>query len=525
MKAYKPVVLVVLDGWGESPIQFGNPIVTANLPTIKNLDKYYPKLLLSASGISVGLPWGEMGNSEVGHMTLGSGQIIYQYLPMIANSLTDGSFYNNQALVKIMQNTRDTGGKLHLMGLVSDGGVHAHIDHLLGLLIMAQRQELKEVFIHVIADGRDVAPRSIKNYLTKVQETISHLGIGKIATIAGRYFTMDRNNNWDRILEAWNAMVLGEGKKITDAFAGIDEQYQEGTNDEYLKPMVVTENDTPVGMIGENDGVVFFNYRKDRARQITQAFLTPDKTTLKITPPQGLRFVGFVEYEKGLLKPDQIAFPEQKITTRLGEIISKAGLKQLRIAETEKYAHVTYFFNGGNELPFENEDRMLVKSVDVATYADAPEMSAQGLTTKVLDAIATEKYSFILINYANPDMVSHTGDYQATVKALETVDGCLDQLITAVQNIGGAVLITADHGNAEEVVNTQTGEKNTEHSSNPVPAWLVTPDNFHNKKALPQSFEANALLVDVAPTILELLNLPIPKEMVGRSLVSTFNKS
>jgi len=518
MSDIKPVVLVVLDGWGEWNVKVGNPLVAANLPTITSLNNYYPKLLLSASGISVGLPWGEMGNSEVGHMTLGSGQIIYQFLPTITNSLQDGSFFINPAFLAAIDWAKTHNSKLHLLGLVSDGGVHAHIDHLLGLLDLAKRQGLEKVFVHAITDGRDTNPKSAKNYLQKVLTKIESLGIGKIATICGRHYGMDRNSNWDRTLKAWQAWVLGEGKKSDNVLNVVDEQYQAGITDEYFEPVVLTED----GLISKDDAVIFFNYRKDRARQVTEAFLQTEKTGLKVQALENIHFVGFVEYEPNLLT--NIAFPEQKITTRLGEVISGAGLKQLRIAETEKYAHVTYFFNGGNEQPFVGEDRMLVKSADVNSYADLPEMSIYEVNKKLIATIKEQKHSFVLVNYANPDMVGHTGDFKATIKAVEIVDKCLDELVTTVQGLGGTVLITADHGNAEELVDIQTGEKNTEHSNNPVPAWLVTPTNFKHKTQSIKDYEANGMLVDVAPTILELLSLPAPKNMVGRSLLEAFNK-
>ncbi len=520
MKISKPVVMVILDGWGEWDIEKGNPLKKANLPTIDRLDAHYPKTYLQASGMAVGLPWGVRGNSEVGHQTIGSGQIIFQYLPTISTAIGEGSFFKNEALLSSFDWVRQNNSDLHVLGLLSDGAVHSHIDHLFALLEMAKNNKVREVFIHVISDGRDTHPQSARNYLAMLKRKIQEIGIGRIATISGRYYSMDRNNNWDRTKKAFLAMTDGEGVKSLDTDSALDEQYAKNILDEYLEPVViVAEDDRPVGTVKDNDAIICFNFRKDRSRQITKAFVMDDIYELRdVVRPKNVKYVCFTQYEEGL--PVEVAFAPQDITVRLGEVLSKNWKRQLRIAETEKYAHVTYFFNGGVEQPYFYEDRILVPSKKVSTYADIPEMSAAEITDKLVEAIEKHSYDFILVNYANSDMVGHTGDFNAAVKSVEFVDGCLERVIEATIKKGGQMLITADHGNIEEMLNIYTGEPDTQHSKNPVPCWHVSVDGFIERKdAVGDKIEAQGMLVDLAPTILEMLGLEKPAGMIGHSLM------
>lgn len=516
-----PIVLTILDGWGEWRTEKGNPVAKADLPTYDYLNEHYPKMLLQASGMAVGLPWGVMGNSEVGHQTIGSGQIIYQFLPTINAAISDNSFFSNETLLDTAKWVKDNNSKLHLMGLVSDGGVHSNMEHLVALLAFAKKEGIDEVYIHAITDGRDTEPKSAKKYLTSLQQSIKEIGVGEIASLSGRYYTMDRNDNWDRIEKSFLAFTEGEGKKQSDVLEAVEEQYKNGLKDEYLEPVVITDNSSnPKALIEDGDAIICFNFRKDRSRQIARAFSVEgfDKFE-KAKQPENIKFTAFNEYEKDL--PISVVFKPQEITVRLGEILSKEGKKQLRIAETEKYAHVTYFFNGGNEKPFEGEDRVVVPSKNVPSYADKPEMSAAEISEKLLKAIDEDKYDFILVNYANPDMVGHTGDFNAGVKALECVDGHLRKLIDKVLEKNGSLLITADHGNIEEMVDLYTGETDTEHSTNPVPCWLVTPDNYRDKKENENSMEVGGMLVDLAPSVLEYFDIEKPEDMVGVSLLDS----
>ncbi len=519
----KPIVLMILDGWGELDMEKGNPFFQADLPTYKHLNQYYPKILLQASGMSVGLPWGVMGNSEVGHQTLGSGQIIYQFLPTINAAIGDGSFFDNKVLLKAAEHVKTNKSALHLLGLISDGEVHSSLEHLVALLGFAQEQGIREVYIHAITDGRDTDPQSGINYIKYLQEKIQEVGVGKIATLSGRYYTMDRNDNWNRVEKSFLAFTKGEGKKESDPFSAIKNSYQEDIYDEYLEPTVITDGSgDPVGLIKDNDAVACFNFRKDRSRQIAKAFTTKgfDKFE-KAEQPQNIKFVGFTKYEEDL-SMDAI-FHAQEVITRLGEILSKNKKKQFRVAETEKYAHVTYFFNGGNEKAFPEEYRKVVPSKNTSSYAEVPEMSAREVTDELLKAINSDKYDFILVNYANPDMVGHTGDIRAAVKALEHTDACVKEVIDAVGAKGGEMIITADHGNIEQMIEPHTGKRDTEHTTNPVPCWYVT---LENKKSTPQEKdlkgEASGMLVDISPTILDIFGIEKPDEMVGRSLLEYF---
>ncbi|MEA3273439.1 MAG: 2,3-bisphosphoglycerate-independent phosphoglycerate mutase [Patescibacteria group bacterium] len=523
MKRFKPIVLVILDGWGHQEEKEGNAILNANLPTFDKLDHYYPKVFLQASGLVVGLPWLQPGNSEVGHQILGTGQIIYQNLPRIFTAIRNGSFFKNKTLLNVLRQAKLNQTNLHFFGLVSDGGVHAHTDHLIALLEVAKDQGLSsdKIFIHVITDGRDTSPKSAEKYLSKVL----NLNFGRIASISGRYYAMDRNKNWDRTEKAFAAMVNGKGILETNPSEAIKKQYAKKITDEFMEPIVLTDDGKqPIGKIQENDTVVFFNFRKDRARQITEAFVVPNFDKFEsATRPEKIRFVCMSQYEKGL--DTELIFPPQKITLRISEILSKKNYRQLKIAETEKYAHVTYFFNGGREKPFEGEDHILIPSKNNPSYAEAPEMSAREITAELSKKITENIYDFIVVNYANSDMVGHTGDLKAAVKAVETMGQCLKDLMETVIKAGGCLLVTADHGNVEQMINLKTKEINTQHSNNPVPCWLVTPDNY--KKREPREMiegKAQGLLIDIPPTILDLFDIKKPSKMRGVSLLEMFRK-
>lgn len=515
---YKPVILIVLDGWGIGKSEKGNAIAKADLPTIDKLNEFYPNIALQASGISVGLPWGEAGNSEVGHMTIGTGKIIYQNLPRITMEIQSGQFFKHQSFLLAMDNAKKNDSALHLMGLVGKGAVHSHVDHLYALLEMARDQKVSQVFVHVFTDGRDSAPNSGAETVRELQKKMAEYGVGKIATVIGRYYAMDRNNNWDRIKKAYDLLTKGEGEKIKDPAAYLQDSYKKEIFDEYMEPAAVTdEKGEPIATIKENDSVIFFNFREDRARQLTKAFILPG--FMKFQRDQiKLDFVTMVEYEEGL--PVSIAYHPIKIENCLGNILSKSKLSQLRIAETEKFAHVTYFFNGGKEDPFLKEDRIIIPSKSVSSFDQAPEMSAFEITDAVLEQVEKEKYDFILINYANADIVGHTGNEEATIKAVETIDACLARLIPAVLLKNGCFLITADHGNAEEVKNSLTGEIDTEHSDNPVPLWFITGENHGESHQAASGKKPEGMLSDIAPTILELFELEKPAEMTGESLLS-----
>ncbi|MBI2439033.1 MAG: 2,3-bisphosphoglycerate-independent phosphoglycerate mutase [Candidatus Moranbacteria bacterium] len=517
---YKPVVLVVLDGWGISNSIQGNPIREATLPTFDKLNRFYPMTTLQASGISVGLPWNTAGNSEVGHMTMGAGRVLYQNMPRISLSIQDGSFFKNTTLLESVNAVKKNGGKLHVMGLVSSGSVHSHKDHLLALLRLAKNEGLDEVYIHIFTDGRDSAPTAgIQQIKELIRET--HLiGIGKIASLSGRNFSMDRNNNWDRIEKTYRLLTEGAGETTEDPLITLERSYTKGVTDEYIEPTIITEKGSPVALIQDKDSVIFFNFREDRARELAKAFVVPEFDGFERSLLD-IHFTTLTEYERGL--PLNVAFPPEDIHNSLGEILSTAGKKQLRIAETEKYAHVTYFFNGGKEKAFPGEDRLLIPSPTVAHFDEIPEMSSPQITETLLGILEKNEYDFILVNYANPDMVAHTGNEEASIKAVEATDKSLSILIPAILKVGGAIVITADHGNVEELKKVVTGEIDTEHSTNPIPLWYITPNNHREKSAermMREQNEVNGLLSDVAPTVLQLMELEKPEEMNGTSLLS-----
>lgn len=515
----KPVALVILDGWGIGEKDRGNAITSANLPTFKNLDTYYPHIALQASGISVGLPWGEAGNSEVGHMTLGSGKIIYQNMPRITMAIQNGEFYKNAVLLETIEHAKKNKKALHIMGLVSKGSVHSNIEHLYALLEMMRDQQMKNVFLHIFTDGRDSPPTSGLESLRDLLSRIEKYGVGRIASIGGRYFGMDRNNNWDRIQKAYEVMAEGKGQTTEDPEKYLSDSYKKEIFDEFLPPAAVCQDGVPIGKISDGDSVIFFNYREDRARQISEALSLPDFSKFAVSKFKDLYFATMTQYEETL--PAKVAFPPIKVNMCLGKVLSENNMRQLRIAETEKFAHVTYFFNGGNEESFAGEDRVIIPSKDVASYDLLPEMSAAEITEKVLEFVKAEKYDFILINLANADMVGHTGIEEATIKAAETIDGCLKEIIAAVVAKNGQLLITADHGNAEEMIDFRTGEKDTEHSANPVPLWYITAKNRHPEpRADDAPIEVAGLLSDIAPTILEIMHLEKPEEITGESLLN-----
>jgi len=517
---YKPVILVILDGWGLSNSTQGNVLKTTILPTFEKLNNFFPMTTLQASGISVGLPWGECGNSEVGHITLGAGKIIYQNLPRISLAIQDGSFSKNKTLLGIFQKTLANKSRLHLMGLVGTGSVHSYLDHIFALVEMAKEQGIENIFIHAFTDGRDSAPTSGVNTIQDMKNKLENLGVGKIATVCGRNWAMDRNNNWDRIEKAYLMLTEGKGEQIEDPIKYLQDSYVKGVTDEYLEPGVINEGGKPVALIENNDSVIFFNFREDRARELTAAFTVPGFEKFLRKKQLKLEFATMTEYEKDL--PVDVIFSKEEIHNGLGEVLSTNKKKQFRISETEKYAHVTYFFNGGKEDPWPDEDRVLIPSPSVSKFDESPEMSSPKITEKILEAIEQKKYDFILVNYANADMVGHTGNEKACIEAVKSLDKSMSLIIPAVLKVGGCLLITADHGNIEELKNSNTGQINTEHSTNPVPLWYVNPDN--NKNKTPEEIkkdetEIGGLLSDIAPTILDILGVEKPAEMGGESLL------
>jgi 2,3-bisphosphoglycerate-independent phosphoglycerate mutase len=517
---YKPVVLIVLDGWGISNSVQGNPIREATLPTFEKLNRFYPMTTIQASGISVGLPWNTAGNSEVGHMTMGAGRIIYQNMPRISLAIQDGSFFKNKNLLETIKAAKANKSKLHFMGLVSSGSVHSHKDHIIALLRMAKNEGMDEVYLHAFTDGRDSAPTAGIQQLKELLREMRLIGIGKIASISGRNFSMDRNNNWERVEKTYRMLTEGKGNVSTDPLMALEQSYIKNITDEYIEPTVIIENDKPVALIEDKDAVIFFNFREDRARELARAFVLQDFDGFQ-RPQLNLYFATLTQYERDL--PVAVAFPPEDIHHGLGETLSLAGKKQLRIAETEKYAHVTYFFNGGKEKPFSGEDRLLVPSPTVSHFDEVPEMSSPQITETLIASLKKNTYDFILVNYANPDMVGHTGNEQASIQAVEATDKSLSVLIPAVLQMGGAMIITSDHGNVEELKKVGSGEMDTEHSTNPVPLWYITPDNHNEKKAeqmVREQNEVNGLLSDVAVTVLDIMKIQKPAEMNGASLLS-----
>lgn len=516
---------MILDGLGISFIEEGNAVLAAQMMNLQTYLRSYPSAAIRASGIEVGLPWGEVGNSEVGHKNIGSGRVMYQPLPQITLAVQDESFFQNVAFQEATAHVKERpGSALHLVGCVSPGGVHSHTQHLQALLQFAAQHGVgKQTLIHAFLDGRDTPPVSAGQYLAEVENTMKQTGAGRIATLIGRFYAMDRNNNWDRTRAAYDLLVSGAGTTYRSWREALQAAYERRTTDETAPASVITDGGS-IRPIRDGDAVIFFNFRPDRARQLTHAFVTKGFTSFPTTPYADLAFVTMSEYEKGL--PVTVAFPEQWMNMPLGRVVAEHGLRQLRVAETEKYAHVTYYFNSGRELPFPNEDRILVPSPNVKDYSETPRMSAAAITDQVVQEIAKSKYDFIVMNYANPDMISHTVNFDATVEGLKFLDAQISRVVNAAFAAGGAVLITCDHGNAEEMKNLQTGETTTDHSSNPVPLIYIASDNQQNPQktddALFQILSAPiGILADVSPTALDILGLPKPAHMTAQSLLSS----
>ena len=496
---------MILDGWGIAPASSSNAASLAHTP---NLDKYfanYPHTQLEASGLEVGLPAGQIGNSEVGHLNIGSGRIIYQSLTRISKSIADGDFFTNPVLVQVMDEVKVSGKALHLLGLLSDGGVHSHITHIIALLEMAKKHGLSKVCVHAFLDGRDVPPQSALTYVEQLEQAMAAIGVGKIATVSGRYYAMDRDKRWERLAKAYATVVQGEGPKAVSATAGIEASYAEGVTDEFVIPFTIEGVDA---CIEAGDGVIFANFRPDRAREITRAIVDEDFPYFeRSASARPVHFACMAQYDATIAAP--VAYPPEEINDTLGQILAERGMHQLRIAETEKYAHVTFFFNGGVEEPNKNEERILIPSPKVATYDLQPEMSAEEVTQALLAELAKDKFDVVILNFANPDMVGHTGVLPAAIKAMEKVDECVGRIVEKVLSLDGSACICADHGNLEKMAEDD-GEPNTAHTTNPVPFLLVSKEQHQLHQGI---------LADIAPTMLELLHIPQPKAMTGKSLL------
>ncbi len=506
----KLVALIILDGYGVNPREDGNAIKAAYKPNIDRLMKEYPNNVVHTSGMDVGLPRGQMGNSEVGHTNMGAGRIVYQELTRITKSIEDGDFFEKKEFLAAIENCKRYNSKLHLYGLLSDGGVHSHNTHLYALIELAKRQGLKDVFVHCFFDGRDVPPDSSKGYVEELEAKLAEIGVGSIASVMGRYYAMDRDNRWERVKLAYDAMVLGQGLSAASAGQAVAESYAREEFDEFVKPTVVLKNGRPTAVIEENDSVIFFNFRPDRAREITRTFVDPEFAGFE--RPKGffpLNYVCLTQYDKTLPNVT-VAFKPESLTNTFGEYISRLGYKQLRIAETEKYAHVTFFFNGGVEAMYEGEDRALIPSPKVATYDLQPEMSAYAVTDEVVKRIDSKEYDVIVLNFANCDMVGHTGVFDAAKSAVEAIDHCLGRVINAILEQGGVALVTADHGNAEQMIDYDTGGPFTAHTTNVVPLIGIGLGDVKLKEGR---------LADLAPTILDIMGIEKPSEMTGESLI------
>lgn len=504
----RPTMLMILDGFGVNKSEYGNAIRNANTPNLDRIFNEFPNTTLSASGLAVGLPEGQMGNSEVGHLNIGAGRIVYQELTRITKSIEDGDFFDNEVFLEAIKHVKENDSALHIFGLMSDGGVHSHINHIKGLIDLAKKNDVKNLFLHAFMDGRDVPPTSGIEYIKEIEEYMHEVGLGKVATVSGRYYAMDRDKRWERLSLAYDAIVLGKGKMADFGADAVDKAYERGETDEFILPTVTA----PEGTILDGDSVIFANFRPDRAREITRSLVDDEfdsyafKRELR---PKDLYYVCMTQYD-ATIEGVKIAFPPQTIENTLGEYISSLGLKQLRIAETEKYAHVTFFFNGGVEKEYPGEDRILVKSPSVATYDLQPEMSAYEVTDKLVEAVKSEKYDMIIINYANSDMVGHTGVMDAAVKAIEALDECVERVKNAVLEVGGQILLTADHGNSDNMLDDQ-GNAVTSHSLNPVPLVHISSE--------PHELKDGGKLSDLAPTMLELMGLEVPAEITGNSLL------
>ena len=520
----RPVTLIVLDGWGIAPPSRANAISLARTPNMDSYQMTYPAMSIQAGGESVGLSWGEIGNSEVGHLSLGSGRVLYQSLPRISHAIADGSLFTNPTLLKLYDAVKKKNSALHLMGLVSSGGVHSYNEHLYALLELAAQRGVSRVFVHCFLDGRDTPLNSGLNFVTKLLDKCKQLGVGRVASISGRHYAMDRDGRWERIQKAYDALVHGRSDKMyEDPIAAINESYKMQVYDEQFVPAVITDHGKPVGSISNGDGVVFFNFRADRARQLTKALVLPGFNKFDRVYMKDLLFIAMTEYEKDL--PVDVVFPQEEVMTPLAKVVSDAGLKQLHIAETEKYAHVTYFFNGGKEVSFPGEDHILIPSVKVPSYDEKPAMSAREITSRVISEIRESKYDFVVLNFANADMIGHTGNLQATIKSVEVLDDCIGQVVDTVLAYDGAVLITSDHGNAEKMFDLQTGLIDKMHSNSAVPLIIVgkqwagknVPDGVLGADL--STARSAGILSDVTATIIKIMGLQKPSEMIGTPLI------
>ena len=504
----KLTMLMILDGFGINDNEKGNAVKLANTPNIDRLMKTCPKTEVYTSGLNVGLPDGQMGNSEVGHTNIGAGRIVYQELTRITKSIEDGDFFSIPEFVEAIENCKKNNSKLHIMGLLSDGGVHSHIRHLFALLELAKRRDFEDVYVHCFLDGRDTPPASAEGYIMQLEEKMKEKEVGRIASISGRFYAMDRDKRWQRVKKTYDALVNGTGEKATSAVTAIESSYQKEIFDEFVEPTVIVNGEAPIATIEKNDSVIFFNFRPDRAREITRTLVDKEFNEFE-TKDLNLYFVCMTPYDETMPNV-KVAFKKEPLKNTFGEYISNNGLTQLRIAETEKYAHVTFFFNGGEEKQYKGEDRILVPSPKVETYDLKPEMSAIEVTDKVVEAIKSEKYDSIILNYANPDMVGHTGNLEASIKAIETIDNCVGRVIEEINKVNGICLITADHGNSEQMIDYKTGEPHTAHTTNPVPLILVGMEGVTLK---------TGKLADLAPTMLDIMGLKKPDEMTGESII------
>ncbi|MCI6499590.1 2,3-bisphosphoglycerate-independent phosphoglycerate mutase [Lachnospiraceae bacterium HCP1S3_C3] len=508
----KPTVLMILDGYGLNDRTEGNAVALAKTPVMDKLMKEYPFVKGYASGMAVGLPDGQMGNSEVGHLNMGAGRIVYQELTRITKSIQDGDFFENEGLMAAMNNVKVNNSALHLFGLLSDGGVHSHNTHLYGLLEMAKKNGIDKVYVHAFLDGRDTAPTSGKGFMQELCDKMQEIGVGQVATVSGRYYAMDRDNNWDRIEKAYDAITKGEGDKASDPVQAIADSYAKDVNDEFVVPVVIENDGKPVATVNDKDSIIFFNFRPDRARQMTRAFCIDDFDGFNRGARKDVTFVCFTEYDV-TIPNKEIAFKKVSITNTFGEFIANNGMKQARIAETEKYAHVTFFFNGGVEEPNANEDRILVNSPKyVPTYDKKPRMSAYTVCDKLCEAITGGEYDVIICNFANPDMVGHTGVVEAAINAIEVIDQCVGEVVEFIKQVDGQLFICADHGNAEQLIDYETGGSYTAHTTNPVPFILVNADSAYKLRE-------GGCLADIAPTLIELMGMEQPEEMTGKSLL------
>ncbi len=507
----KPTVLLILDGYGLNDQSEHNAIALADTPVMDRLMKECPFVKGNASGLAVGLPEGQMGSSEVGHLNMGAGRIVYQDLTRITKEIEDGGFFENEALLKAVNDAKEKGTSLHIYGLVSDGGVHSHNTHLYALLELAKRQGLEKVYVHCFLDGRDTPTEAGKDYVQALQEEMDRIGCGKIASVAGRYYAMDRDNNWDRIEKAYRALTLGEGETASSAVEAVTQSYKKGETDEFVLPTVVMEDGAPVATIEDGDSIIFFNFRPDRAREITRTFCCDEFDGFDRGPRKQVTYVCFTDYDVTI--PNKyVAFDKIALTNTFGEWLASKGMKQARIAETEKYAHVTFFFNGGVETPNEGEDRFVIPSPKVATYDLQPEMRAPAVCDTLIEKIRSGEYDVIITNFANTDMVGHTGVEKAAIEAVEYVDKCIGRVVEAVEDVGGQLFICADHGNADVMVDKDTGEPWTAHTTNPVPFILVNYDPAY-------TLREGGCLADIAPTLIEMMGMEKPEEMTGESLL------